>query len=1842
MTVEYLNKVGSVSSITDSSAKDLRDLLANFCKKGIFPTNPLESRTKQTNFEWCNQISGVLRAAWDVFSITVKHDYGNQYTNMLDSSEQKMRVLRLDHRAKYRVVARFFMGTDMERIGTAPPGTKKKVIKKKGNLLMTAGLPEKTVRGLGETKTKGSPFHENRRRRIPRPADLLGPRTFEMLLKDEGPKFDEGEQAASQGAAAAMDSFVFAEGDVAQLDVDSPKTRATHSVDSGFIIAASDAVVAPEDMAGVHRVAKGHLDWFLGDLAAGAMVLGKEPPAESVIPLPMTPLDKNDETAQWLLARMGDANDADCVVRVRAAVASDGLVKICGIELQTKLMHLLADPTQVGGNPFFTTPVVFSADNNGHALGAKGAAWPNVSATATDADIVGPAHIVCLSLGPTPSVADKAIGFADVLRMLGIAEPDPWLAYLSNLVGLQIDTEAGRKNALWYTPAEAHETTLRLCFKQADGQPNGMFAAAKKLLGDVAAVDLKAPDNVAVEPRLVVKRTWRQIDDTTVESEAQVTALLKVVVADSGGNNPLTLETALTFGDGYLEWVLDFENGGADFPQIVQAVGKIFNVDKAQTLAEDIKTYLPGSGQVSLRRVRLTKTDDGKWLEVVVQVTFADMIFLCALKVSFLDGGKTAISFEGSLFPESRPALMGPDFFWVPYAPWTETWTSLEIAAPVKKTLTDSGVVVEDDPVPPPASDVGDLRKAFNAFGSGSGHTLDTSPMCLELVGLQFAASADAVSFSARVMSDPPAGNKVPTLRLLGATLDLRYNVRDKKVDNCSLATCVAMRSPDPTLPAAVWYLDLAYENRAWTLSGGIQGLKGAFLHSLFDEQYNSEMSQVLAHMIFDLDLKYVYDAQAKASSFSATGAVRLGHLKLDARYTYPANGEWTFDASLNMGGDDDASNGNTPPGGGDKPDDGKPDSGGAGDNSLLSVLETICGEDLKAVLPDFVHGMAVQPVAGGDLTSLRVVKLTGAILVLLRLQLTATTSVAFYQYQKRRQTKDAKPPPTKRALVFSIAGLPSVKDIPLVGSLPQPFDEARFMWVGGGGADSKGWTRSEIGELNDAAANVAKGMYPQITFKEPPKDKKSQAGGLGAWEGEDNNKVMLGSGLHLCLVQAGQTMLDHVFFAPKPDKKPDPKPDPKLENSDSVFNKSGDGDAPAVEPTTPTSPLNKAIGPVTILGVGVAVNATQRTLKVVLDGTVKLGPIELTLLGFSLTFNLKGVTLTDFSKMEAPSFDLAGLAVGFQKDPLTIAGLFEHQETTESDKFLGGVIVGFKEYTFEGGGYYGTVKKPKKSDTRLLLRGRRQQQPRLRVVGSDDFSAFLAYVRVTGPIATMGYAELRGLVGGFGYNTSVRAPTIDNVQDFPFLAASPPGEPANALTAMLGGGWFADKEGQNWVAAGLTVLAFQTLTVNAVIVVEWGSGVKLGVFGLATAEMPRAVAKKFAVVQLGVVATIDVDAGIMKVDGQLTPASYVLDPSCHLTGGFALYSWFGAGSGQQGDWVFTIGGYHPSYTKPAPYPNPPRLAITWSYSSSINITGAAYFAVTPTACMGGGSLKVTLTLGSLYAYLDAFADFLINYRPFLYRASGGVTVGVHYTLDLWLVSIPIHVDLGAIITLQGPPLGGKVHVSFFVFGFDVAFGSQDAPANDAIPLKDFYKLALQTAPKTDAAGRTVHGEEEEEAQAADDGGDPTPPHILSCVSGLIPQNPTTQANTSAVAGPDKWLVRGAVFAFTVSCKFAVATAKITTMRYQDGQVVEDSSVTRTSTTAANIYAKPMHLGTPLGMSLLKVAVTPPQPHLLSEEDAAAEPVNPSWNVVELGYSKLPTALWGQCKFGPSVLPLPD
>lgn len=222
----------------------------------------------------------------------------------------------------------------------------------------------------------------------------------------------------------------------------------------------------------------------------------------------------------------------------------------------------------------------------------------------------------------------------------------------------------------------------------------------------------------------------------------------------------------------------------------------------------------------------------------------------------------------------------------------------------------------------------------------------------------------------------------------------------------------------------------------------------------------------------------------------------------------------------------------------------------------------------------------------------------------------------------------------------------------------------------------------------------------------------------------------------------------------------------------------------------------------------------------------------------------------------------------------------------------------------------------------------------------------------------------------------------------------------------------------------------------------------------------------------------------------------------------------------------------------------------------------------------------------------------MINYSPFHFLGSVGVSVGVHFTIDLWICTIDINIDVSASLDLYGPPLGGVVHVNFYVFGFSVHFGDE-SPANDAITLAEFWYLAQQqTASEKAAVTATTSGNSKSG-------------HVLSVVTGRYPgKNKSTETPEG-----EPWVVRRGGFKFSAQSQFPIRSAICNHGPPADHQTA--------------IYAKPMHLvGGSSGKS--------------DENGGQWVESTMTISVVEgtvpvLGFTcapivkKVPSALWGKC-----------
>jgi hypothetical protein len=471
---------------------------------------------------------------------------------------------------------------------------------------------------------------------------------------------------------------------------------------------------------------------------------------------------------------------------------------------------------------------------------------------------------------------------------------------------------------------------------------------------------------------------------------------------------------------------------------------------------------------------------------------------------------------------------------------------------------------------------------------------------------------------------------------------------------------------------------------------------------------------------------------------------------------------------------------------------------------------------------------------------------------------------------------------------------------------------------------------------------------------------------------------------------------------------------------------------APAYRADAKWFTLNKTLGPVHFDKVGVQYQ--DSTLHFLLNAALSAAGLTLSVDGLSI-----GSSLSKFD----PKFDLRGLGIDYKNDAVEIGGAFLRTVTAgKADRYDGAAIIKTKQLVLSALGSY-------------TLDG----QPSLFIY------AFLDY-----PLGGPAFFFVTGLAAGFGYNRRLIAPSIENVAEFPLIKQAIDGRagaPKDVITALESlQSHVPPSIGDIFLAIGVKFNSFRLIDSFALLTFEFGSRFVVNLLGLSTAVVPTPETGKtvtpLAQVQIAWKATFDPDEGRLAVDARLTPNSYILSKDCRLSGGYAFYSWF---SGDHaGDFVQTLGGYHPDFEKtlPAHYPKVPRLAFNWRVSNSLTIQGDAYYALTGSALMAGGHLEVLFKEGELRAWLKLGADFLIGWKPYCYDARVYVNVGASYTFDIDLllghIRQTISVDIGADLHLWGPDFSGTAHIDLYVVSFTIAFGAGASQKLEPIKNWDTFK----------------------------------------------------------------------------------------------------------------------------------------------------------------------------------------
>ncbi len=571
------------------------------------------------------------------------------------------------------------------------------------------------------------------------------------------------------------------------------------------------------------------------------------------------------------------------------------------------------------------------------------------------------------------------------------------------------------------------------------------------------------------------------------------------------------------------------------------------------------------------------------------------------------------------------------------------------------------------------------------------------------------------------------------------------------------------------------------------------------------------------------------------------------------------------------------------------------------------------------------------------------------------------------------------------------------------------------------------------------------------------------------------------------------------------------------------------DGADAAAAPTDGMSWLSvgRAAGPVRIERLGLGFRDGGVSIGV--DGGFTAGPVGM---------SVRGLRVRSPLRTFAPRFELDGLGLALRTAQLTIAGALvavpdDELAEGEASRFDGAVVLGTGRYTLSGVGSYG------------------------RLVGADggagDATLF-GFAEYDGRIGGPAFFYVIGLMAGFGYNRRLVIPTPEEVTDFPFVrgldaAPAPAGGIGRAeaapttpmrLLGILDGTlpadgrsrpkrWLETDPGAFWLAVGVRATTYQLVDSRLLAVVSVGRRVEIDLIGRSQLVLPRPrdmrsapVAGAMVNIELGVLAHVVPDEGRLEIDARIDSASFVFDPQCTLTGGAALYAWFGA-SPHSGDFVLTVGGYHPRFPKPAHYPDVPRVGFNWKRSDRVTLKGRAYMALTPAAVMAGGALELSYEDGDLRAWFRAWADFLMYWEPLRYSIALGVTIGASYRLRFLGIEKTFRVELGADVELWGPPFAGRATVRWWVISFTVPLGAGERPPLTPLSWDAFAARCLPAdGPLSVRIGRGLRPDANPPGSAgrAPDRAPVVDPDALLIVTGCHVPSTAVRLNGAAVATP--------------------------------------------------------------------------------------------------------------------------
>jgi hypothetical protein len=528
--------------------------------------------------------------------------------------------------------------------------------------------------------------------------------------------------------------------------------------------------------------------------------------------------------------------------------------------------------------------------------------------------------------------------------------------------------------------------------------------------------------------------------------------------------------------------------------------------------------------------------------------------------------------------------------------------------------------------------------------------------------------------------------------------------------------------------------------------------------------------------------------------------------------------------------------------------------------------------------------------------------------------------------------------------------------------------------------------------------------------------------------------------------------------------------------------------------------PIDRFWEPIYLKQIGIALKGVENLeirkglpdsaqLSVMLTGGIRLPVFELGFIGAKLTFQLNNPGIFKFS--------LDGLDVSVKFGSLIISGTF----MKIGIEYAGSLTVSIPKGSFSAMGFWGSLllvdfasetdtivslnlgKVPRKLEARLKEKNITATAIRIAAGGGWELDAsdkkqytidqnddkfvvlrpektFFIYVTLSAAAGTgisLGPIQITAFVGGYGHNRRAKIPAIDKVAEFPLVKivmgqggyqhedetfelhnqlAKPIDDPVAILEKMKD--YLVPELGQQFACGGIRFTISGTIDCFALVVVQWGGDeFEIALLGLARFRLPRdTTARAICYIEMQVLLTIKPKEGSFKLMALLSNNSWIINKDCKLTGGFAVFAWFDGA--HKGEFVITLGGYHPKFQRPEHYPVVPRLGLNWPVTDNLSIKGECYFAITPSCGMLGAKLEATFHSGRISAWFTAYLDVIINWSPLSFEARLGISIRVEARLFI----TSINVTIAASIDMWGPPVGGIAHIDLTVVKFDIDFGT--------------------------------------------------------------------------------------------------------------------------------------------------------------------------------------------------------